>query len=88
MLFKFPKIVWPSFHPNSKFMYKFKPCVIETLQVDYAAGGRAAFHWDPAGGVENAPAHLNISMRLIEAEFWLEGNRTDSNDPFDVYNKT
>jgi hypothetical protein len=90
LLWKFPRIVWPSFHPNSRFMYKFKPCAIEEFTVNYAPKGR--FHNDPHPELgENAPAHIDFALKLVELENWQRGNfgnnGDSTNDPFDVYHK-
>ena len=62
-------------------MYKFKPCVLEAFLVNYTPTSRAAFY----KGQENAPEGMIFTMRFIELEYWLDGNVSDSNDPFDVY---
>lgn len=86
LLFKFPKIFWMSFHPNSKFMYKFKPAVLESCSINYTPTGRAAFYKDPnANGGENAPEGMSISMRFLELEYWIDGDHNDSNEPANVY---
>lgn len=86
LLFKFPKIFWMSFHPNSRMLYKFKPAVMESFAVNYTPSGRAAFFKDPNPGAgENAPATMTISMRLLELEYWMEGDHNDTNLPENVY---
>jgi hypothetical protein len=82
-LFKFPRIFKIAFQPNSKFMYKFKPSVLEICEINYTPNGPAAFFKAVDG--ENAPAHMNIRLRFIELEFWMRGNHNDSNNPNNVY---
>jgi hypothetical protein len=81
-IWKFPKLFKISLHPNSKFLFKMKPAVLETFSVDYTPSGRASFFGDPneAQG-ENAPGTMVFRARFIETEFWHAGNRTDSNNP-------
>lgn len=37
---QFPKIYLPFFVPNMRYLYKFKPCVIQALSVDYQGGNK------------------------------------------------
>jgi len=73
----------PSLYPNSKFLYKFKPCIIESFQVNYTPTGRASFHKAVDG--ENAPTSMTFNLRLKEVEYWQEGDFDDGNDPKNVY---
>jgi hypothetical protein len=87
-IWKFPKLFKIGFFPNSKFMYKFKPSVLETFSANYTPSGRASFlrSDNPAAG-ENAPSTMVFRARFIETEFWTAGNYNDSNDPDDTYTK-
>jgi len=94
-VFSFPNLFIPYFYPNTAMMYKFKPCVISSLDIDFNGGnGGAAFY---AG--TNAPESITIQMALIELEFWTAhdyekdsqyqddtggtvDNGVPSNDPF------
>jgi hypothetical protein len=88
--FKMPKIFYPEIHPNSQYMYKFKPCVLENLVVNYTPGGQPAFYRESnqtplnPGGRGNAPEGFEISMQFLELEYWLTGDFKDNNDPRDV----
>ena len=65
-VFSYPNLFIPYFYPNTAMMYKFKPCVISSLDIDFNGGnGGAAFY---AGS--NAPESITIQMTLIELEFW------------------
>ena len=86
LIWEFPKIIWPSFHPNSKFMFKFKPCILKHFTANYTPTGRAAFHNDPNPGAgENAPEGMNFRAIFEEIEFWQDGDFNNSNDPANVY---
>jgi hypothetical protein len=87
ILWTFPKIFYIRLYPNSKFLYKFKPCVCDHFVVNYAPGGRPAFDKNGKNGTpgENPPAQVQITAHFIELEYWIEGNVTDSNDPDDVH---
>lgn len=91
-IWAFPKIFWISIMPNSKFMLKFKPAVLESFLINPTPGGKAAFYHNQPGGSDaegnNPPQGLSIEMRFLELEHWTEGNFTDSNNPKDVYNLT
>lgn len=75
VFFTFPNVFWLSFLPNSQYLYKFKPAVLEAITVDYAAGGAPAFY------NSGAPVSMTINMVFHELEFWLNGDHNDSNDP-------
>jgi hypothetical protein len=89
-VWKFPKIFWISLYSNSKFMYKFKPAVLEAFSVNYTPGGRASFYRskDDSDAGNNPPTGVTISAQFLELEYWIDGNINDSNDPHDVYTRT
>ncbi len=84
-LFTFPKIFYLAFVPNPQYMYKFKPCVIESFVAKYAPAGQPSFHraHERTTGL-NAPEGIDIAIRFLELEYWLEGDYKDTNNPFDV----
>lgn len=67
-LFSFPMIFQIAFMPNEKFMYKFKPAVLESVTVDYTPNEGAAFYRG-----SNAPESLAVTFQFLELEFWLAG---------------
>lgn len=89
-VFTFPSVFNVSIMPNSRFMYKFKPAVVESFTVDYTGGTGIPNFKRPSSqyAPDSAPALLQIEMNLLELEFWLKGNYTDSNDPLDVSVRT
>ena len=98
LLFEFPDIFLIAFSPNSKFLYKFKPCVLERINVDYTGGNQAPGFYRQQGNPSNAPPEsVVISLQFLELEYWLDdtGNRSDyktdeeglpQSDPLDVFN--
>lgn len=85
VVWTYPKIFWLRFYPNSKFMYKFKPCIIDSFAVNYTPGNKAAFDRNGTGVIgDNPPSCIQMQMELIELEFWVEGNYDGSNDPDNV----
>jgi len=63
----FPKIFIPYFYPNVKFMYKFKPCVMTNIEVDYIGGNQAPAFFAQT----NAPESLILKITLLEIEYWM-----------------
>ena len=97
----FPYIYLCYFSPNPKFLYKFKPCVIERIEMDYTGGNPIPAFYRPEGADENRPPEsVVLQLSLLELEYWLDGRddqKTDyhehadgselpTNDPLDVYN--
>jgi hypothetical protein len=97
-LFEFPDIFLIAFSPNSKFLYKFKPCVLERINVDYTGGNQAPGFYRQQGNPSNAPPEsVVITLQFLELEYWLDdtGNSSDyktdgeglpQSDPLDVFN--
>ena len=98
LLFEFPDIFLIAFSPNSKFLYKFKPCVLERINVDYTGGNQAPGFYRQQGNPSNAPPEsVVITLQFLELEYWLDdtGNSSDyktdgeglpQSDPLDVFN--
>lgn len=88
LIWAFPRIFKIAIYNNSKYMYKFKPAVLETFTVNYTPGGRASFHRGSVRtGDDSTPEGVTIQAQFLELEYWLDGNITDSNNPFDVYHE-
>lgn len=97
-LFEFPDIFLIAFSPNSKFLYKFKPSVLERINVDYTGGNQAPGFYRQQGNPSNAPPEsVVITLQFLELEYWLDdtGNTSDyktdgeglpQSDPLDVFN--
>lgn len=79
-LWSFPKLFQLAYHPNSKYLHKFKPSVLVDFTADYAPGGAASFYATP--GDPNPPEAVLIAAQFLEIEYWLKGDYNDSNDPF------
>ncbi len=88
-IFRFPRIFNICFVPNSKYLYKFKPAVCESLTVNYTPAGQPAFYRTSAltadGGRQlNAPEGVDVAMRFLEIEYWIHGDHNDNNFPLDT----
>ena len=81
----FPKIYTMWFHDNIKFMYKFKPCVLERIEVDYAGGNPIPAFYRPEGGSTKnmAPESLTISAVFLELEYWIDTRDENGNTDYD-----
>lgn len=78
-LFTFPKIFQIGFEPNSSYMYKFKPAVLEDFTIDYAGSGMPTF-FRPDSTNTNAPESIAFSMSFLELEFWITGDFKNVSD--------
>lgn len=87
----FPKIFTMYFVPNVKYLYKFKPCVLSSIRVDYAGGQPVpSFYKTPSFQEESPPESVLITMNFIELEYWLSRDFVltgdlPTNDPFDAF---
>jgi len=95
VIWSFPKIFRIRLYPNSKFLYKFKPCICDYCIVNDAPGGRASFRRNATGQTgDNPPAVIQFQLNFIELEFWIEGNYSSegttsepNNNPDDYMNR-
>ena len=58
----YPKIAMISFEP-SEYLFKLKPCAIQSVQVEYAAAGPSFFK-------NGAPTLVNLGLSLKEIQLW------------------
>ena len=72
-LLTYPNMAIITLLPEDSFLYKFKPCVIESLNVNYAVGGQPSFFKGT-----NAPTLVEISINLLEIEYWLKEDFEDN----------
>lgn len=82
LILSFPFVYVPYFSPNPKFLYKFKPCVIEKISVNYLGGNSVpAFHrqegTDPQAVTSES---LILTLVLLELEFWLDSPQDATSD--------
>lgn len=71
-LLKYPNMVIIELKPDDTFLYKFKPCVIENMSVNFASAGTPSFFQRT-----NAPTDVTITISLMEIEYWLKENVED-----------
>jgi hypothetical protein len=65
-LLSYPNIANIQLFPNDTFLYKFKPCVIESMSVNFAPANTPSFFKST-----NAPVEVQLSLQLKEIEYWL-----------------
>jgi len=66
-LLTYPNMAIINLFPDDSYLYKFKPCVIESMDVNYATGGQPSFFRDT-----NAPVEVQLSVNFLEIEYWLK----------------
>jgi hypothetical protein len=62
------KIFEPKFFTNENYLYKFKPCVLENMSVNYTPSGAPAFYT-----TTGAPDAVELRLSFLEVEFWFAG---------------
>ena len=65
-LLGYPSIVNIGFHSSDDYLYRFKSCVIEGLDVNYAPASTPAFF----KGEQNVPVEVDLSINFLEIEYW------------------
>lgn len=66
VFFTYPEMLIINLRPESEYLYKFKPCVVETVNVNYAPNG-PSFYRDT-----RAPTAVDLSIELQEVEIWTK----------------
>jgi hypothetical protein len=86
VFFSYPEILEINFRPSDEFLYKFKPCVVESITVNFAPGNGPSFYRST-----NAPTALQLELRVQEIEIWTKAdylNRDASgrfNNPVSIF---
>lgn len=79
LLFTFPKIYLMYFTNGSEYLYKFKPAVLQSININYAGGNPVpAFY---KNNDKTVPEGVLIRTSWIELELWTRENFTKSIDP-------
>jgi len=69
LLFNYPSIAIIKMYPNDFFTFKFKPCAIKSVQIDYTGSGSPSF-FKRTG----APTVVNINVLLQEIQYLTKDN--------------
>jgi hypothetical protein len=77
VLFSYPEILKINFQPAAatRFLYQFKPCVVESVTVNFTPAGGPAFFRDTL-----APAGIEFSIRVQEIEIWTKSDIRGRNE--------
>lgn len=67
VILTYPNLLHIKLLPNEESMYTFKPCVVESVSVDYAPNGVPSFF-----GKTNAPTEIELRLNVLEVEYWLK----------------
>jgi hypothetical protein len=65
-LFTVPDVIMIKLLPEDKFLYSFKPCVVESVSINYSPNMPSFF----AG--TGAPTAIEFSISLLEIEIWTQ----------------
>ena len=71
LLFEFPSVLNIQLYPKQDFLYKFKPCVLESVSANFAPAQTPAFY-----GTTGAPAAVDLKIDLLEIELWTRNDYT------------
>lgn len=66
LLYTYPNIALIKFLPNDKFMFRFKPCAVQSVAVDYTTAGPSFFK------KTEAPTIITLSVSLKEIDLWTQ----------------
>jgi hypothetical protein len=71
ILFSFPSMVTVSLYPSSDYLYRFKPCVIDKVSIDYAPGAESSPSFYSG---TNAPTAVLLKISFQEIEYWTNND--------------
>lgn len=74
VFFSYPEILEITFRPDDYYMYKFKPCVVDTINVNYAPNGPSFFK------SSGAPAAIQFDINVQEVEIWTKADDIRTSD--------
>jgi hypothetical protein len=62
-----------NFRPSDEFLYRFKPCVVESINVNFTPGSSPSFFRGTSTRAP-APTAVNIELRVQEIEIWTKAD--------------
>jgi hypothetical protein len=70
VIFSYPEILTINFRPQetANYMYEFKPCVVESVAVNYTPNGPSFFNRT------GAPTAVQFTIRVQEIEIWTKAD--------------
>lgn len=73
-LLQYPDMCIPVISPAG-YVYSFKHCVIENAEVNYSPAATPGF------SDSNAPSTIELTLQLLEIEYWLKKDFNNTGDP-------
>lgn len=83
-LLNYPDTVIIGFYGGDNYLYRFKPCVITDMTVNYAPATTPSFF----KGQENVPTEIELSLSLQEIEYWTKVDLDSANEKGGGYDGT
>ena len=68
VIFEYPEMVLINISPSEENLYKFKPCIVKSLNVNYAPSGGPSFFRNSLA----APTGIELKMELQEIEYFTK----------------
>lgn len=68
-MLSYPEIVKISFYNFDDYLYRFKPCVLENMTVNYASGSQGPSFFK---GDLNVPTEIDLQLDFLEIEYWTK----------------
>ena len=68
VIFEYPEMVLLNIFPSEENLYKFKPCIVKSLNVNYAPSGGPSFFRNSLA----APTGIELKMELQEIEYFTK----------------
>lgn len=68
-ILRYPDMCTVTFNPSDDWLYKFKPCVVESVSMNFAPNQQASFFNET-----DAPTDILFTVNLLETEYWLREN--------------
>lgn len=73
LIFGFPNVFSVGLIPNSQYLFKMKPAVISSIEVDYNGGQPVPsfYKTQSQNSADSPPESVFLKMNFIELEYWL-----------------
>ena len=68
VFFSYPEILEINLRPSDKYLYKFKPCVVESVSANFAPNSPSFYR------STGAPTAVNFTIKVQEIEIWTKAD--------------
>jgi hypothetical protein len=72
VFFSYPEILEIALYPRNEYLYKFKPCVVDNVTVNYAPNGPSIYR------STGAPTAVEVTLSIQELEYWTKNDYNPS----------